>query len=835
MAQAVSIRQNRTFAYVALLLAGLALVSRVNFVVFRAFTELFSVIAACGIFVVTLNARRYIQNNYILFVGVALLFVGLFDFMNAVSYQGMVFSAGADVNLQGQFRISARILESISFVLAPLLLRRKFTYQLVVAGGALGSFLLLGLIFLGFFPPCSNSGGELTSFMRMSEHAVFLLLLTALGLLLTKRSFFDNQVLHLLLTAVALAACSELLFTVSPWSAGTTDPPGNLLKVAEFYLLYEAVLVTCLARPYDALFRGLRQDGGSLDTEHELAAAALAAGEILVLATDPHGRILSVNRGCERITGYSLAEMRGKSFWELLAPDEAQRVQGIFARIESGVPFGKSENRWVTKGGNERLLVWSARAVPLGEAANRRVIITGNDVTAGKETDGEARFKSLILDNAADPVFVYAEDGRIAYVNKAACSSTGFTEQELRAMPVQELDAPEHRELVRHRTDLLLMTGRAKFETVHLRKDRTGVPVEVSASKAVIEGRNLVTSTVRDISVRKMYQKSLRDRYNELAMLYRISATISETLNVEELFEKILDAIAEVKLLDVERRGGIFLVTGKQMRLVSHLREAETVPCFDEELQAGDCLCGLAARRGDIVVTRNVLLDRRYRWQPGGGAPASHVAIPLKAKNRLVGVMSLYLAAGSRIDEPNMQLLLSIGNQLGVALENARLYEEMRALALHDPLTGFANRRLMEIVFERSCAEARRYGECFSVIMLDVDYFKKYNDTYGHAAGDDLLVRFAGIIKEETRDIDFVVRYGGEEFLIILPETGLDEAFRAANRLRETIALKAGVTASFGVAVFSPEIGNKEELIVRADAALYLAKHKGRNRVEMAV
>jgi diguanylate cyclase (GGDEF)-like protein len=359
------------------------------------------------------------------------------------------------------------------------------------------------------------------------------------------------------------------------------------------------------------------------------------------------------------------------------------------------------------------------------------------------------------------------------------------------------------------------------------------MPVEVNACKAAIDGRKLVISTVRDISLRKMYQKALHDRYDELSMLYRISATISETLNVEELFEKILDAIVEVGLLDVDRRGGIFLVDGDRMRLVSYSREAEAVPCFDAELKPGDCLCGLAALRGDIVVTRNAPMDGRYRGQ-SDGEPASHVAIPLKAKNRLVGVISLYLAAGSRIDEPKTKILIAIGNQVGVALENARLYEEMKSLALHDPLTGFANRRLMEIVFERSCAEARRYGEPLSVIMLDIDYFKKFNDTYGHAVGDDLLVRFANVIREETRDIDFVVRYGGEEFLIILPETGLTEASQAAERLRKTIAERAGVTASFGVAAFTPGIGGKEELIVRADAALYQAKQNGRNRVETA-
>lgn len=167
-----------------------------------------------------------------------------------------------------------------------------------------------------------------------------------------------------------------------------------------------------------------------------------------------------------------------------------------------------------------------------------------------------------------------------------------------------------------------------------------------------------------------------------------------------------------------------------------------------------------------------------------------------------------------------------------ITVRSAKTFMETRTLSLHDPLTGLANRRYMEIGLREGFHMAKRYGNQLSVIMADLDDFKKYNDSRGHKDGDVLLVKIAGIILSETRRTDLAVRYGGEEFLILLRQTGLSEAVEVAERMRKSIEAETEITASFGIAAYHEDIQKAEDIVNNADKALYEAKQKGKNRVE---
>jgi diguanylate cyclase (GGDEF)-like protein len=177
--------------------------------------------------------------------------------------------------------------------------------------------------------------------------------------------------------------------------------------------------------------------------------------------------------------------------------------------------------------------------------------------------------------------------------------------------------------------------------------------------------------------------------------------------------------------------------------------------------------------------------------------------------------------------------------QIGSSLERARLFQEVQSLALIDPLTGLQNRRslfeLGRVEFARSCRTYRP----FSCLMLDIDHFKQLNDNYGHLTGDQVLQQVAECAKRSIREVDLIGRYGGEEFLIFLPETDLVTAQRVAERLRSSIEKmpmklsdqELHVTVSIGVSRKDENTLELETLIARADQALYVAKHRGRNRV----
>ncbi len=329
-------------------------------------------------------------------------------------------------------------------------------------------------------------------------------------------------------------------------------------------------------------------------------------------------------------------------------------------------------------------------------------------------------------------------------------------------------------------------------------------------------------------------EKKIVEKQEDLSILYTVSTAISQTIDIKRLLAIILDTITGLKMLNVERGGGIFLVEEDRMELVSHLGHSEKFLELHRSMRVGDCLCGLAAETGEILISANCHQDPRHTIRCPEMDAHGHIVLPLKARNRVTGVLYLYLPANFQIPEGRMKLLDSISNQIGIAIDNARLYEETKRFALHDALTGLANRRMMQIVFKRSFSRAKRNRESFSVIMLDIDRFKRYNDTHGHSAGDTILVSLAKLILKETREMDLAVRYGGEEFLILLPDTDLTKAHEIAERIRESVASNMDITVSLGVSSYSKDILTYEELIRKADEAMYRSKQGGRNRVETA-
>ncbi len=216
---------------------------------------------------------------------------------------------------------------------------------------------------------------------------------------------------------------------------------------------------------------------------------------------------------------------------------------------------------------------------------------------------------------------------------------------------------------------------------------------------------------------------------------------------------------------------------------------------------------------------------------------------PLKAEGKILGAIAAY----SNIDKLNRQeidYLIQLTNQSGLTIQRANVYAEVLKYATMDALTGLNNRRQMELRLNQEVANAKRNNRPLCCIMLDVDYFKNVNDTYGHSAGDLVLKKVSDIIKNEIREYDIACRYGGEEFLIILPQTNSKEAILVAQRLRKVIENSQtdirnlrikkvsflNVTVSIGVCSYDKNM-EAEALIQKADKGLYKAKSSGRNRV----
>jgi len=229
-------------------------------------------------------------------------------------------------------------------------------------------------------------------------------------------------------------------------------------------------------------------------------------------------------------------------------------------------------------------------------------------------------------------------------------------------------------------------------------------------------------------------------------------------------------------------------------------------------------------------------------FRPGGGLPGETLLVhPLRFRNRLQGAL---VAIGERgaFDASVGRVLSLMSNQSAAAIDLIELLEANRRLALHDGLTGLLNRRALDERLDHAVSQASRAGQPLALLMIDLDHFKKLNDTYGHTAGDVALQAAAAEIRQQVRGGDEAARYGGEEFAIILPDTDGPAAFRMAERLRKALAdrdIRFGnerirITGSCGVSATDLGYATPEALLHSADEALYASKETGRNRTSLA-
>jgi diguanylate cyclase (GGDEF)-like protein len=246
-------------------------------------------------------------------------------------------------------------------------------------------------------------------------------------------------------------------------------------------------------------------------------------------------------------------------------------------------------------------------------------------------------------------------------------------------------------------------------------------------------------------------------------------------------------------------------------------------------------------------------LGRPYAHVPGHGGPGcrhvheesqGHVCVPVFVQGQTLGVVTIWIGEiGPEAAERFLADMVAAVASIGLALFNVRLRQSLRELSIRDALTGLHNRRFAEEVLDKEFARARRSGVPFSVLMMDIDHFKRFNDSHGHEAGDRVLKEVGLLIAREFREGDVGCRFGGEEFLVLLHETGADEAFERADHFRQVLrsvpVVHAGevlgpVTISIGVAEAPRDGASPQAVVAAADAALYRAKADGRDRVVMS-
>jgi diguanylate cyclase (GGDEF)-like protein len=323
-------------------------------------------------------------------------------------------------------------------------------------------------------------------------------------------------------------------------------------------------------------------------------------------------------------------------------------------------------------------------------------------------------------------------------------------------------------------------------------------------------------------------------RYSgQIDLLSRMGATLQTCLAQDEVAAVVGPHL--VRLLP-EWSGALYLLKNSRNLLEAadmwgRQRSAQTV------FAPNDCW---ALRRGLVHVAAEALAAPRCPHADTGAI--SHVCVPLMAQGEVLGTLYLH-NSGPMLEQADQGLLSRVAGEVAQALASLRYREALRNMAIRDPLTGLFNRRYLEEYLEMEIARTHRKGAKLSVVMIDIDHFKRFNDTFGHEAGDAILREIGQFLLRQTRTGDAACRYGGEEFIVAMWEATPDAALERAETLREEVKLvrvQAGgkllppITMSLGIAAFPDHATLADDLVRAADRALYKAKFSGRDRVCVA-
>lgn len=328
-------------------------------------------------------------------------------------------------------------------------------------------------------------------------------------------------------------------------------------------------------------------------------------------------------------------------------------------------------------------------------------------------------------------------------------------------------------------------------------------------------------------------ERELRRRRVDLEALATMATRLERTIDHRAVGETLVDSVS-----DTFGFARCALLVGTHAYRLLAARGIATPLGTIISTASGSALRRAESDRRTLLVSR-LAAEADPGLQVLLGHAQNVIVVPLVAEDRSIGVLIAEhgLHRGSRVEHRVVATTERFVSHAALALHNAWLLEEVQSLAAHDALTGVANRRTFEQTLQREISRAARHGCAVGLVLLDLDHFKWINDRHGHQVGDAVLQDVAGVLQRISQDTDLVARYGGEEFVVVLPDRDQQAAADTAERIRAAVAsadVGVPVTASVGVACFPDQGADVEALVRAADAALYVAKQRGRDRVAVA-
>ena len=570
--------------------------------------------------------------------------------------------------------------------------------------------------------------------------------------------------------------------------------------------------------------------------------------------------IVRCNRGLEEILGYEPGELDGKPTRIFYKSDEDyENLFGKALPVLSAGGIAQGEVEYVRKNGGTLWLVYSGRAIDPKDLS-QGVVWVGQDIGAQKRTEAALKLalqeQQIIFDNILGSI-VIIKDGVIERCNR------GFEEM-IGVGPGEAIGLPEHTGFMsretfdnfsRHtRPDILagkIVSGEGEYQ----RKD--GSTGWVLYHGKAIDPSDLQKGSIwlgHDITERRHNETAMREANRQLehglaeveqlnrqiTMLGELTGFLQACPSAGEAFACIGDFGPR---LFAGSAGALYLAedNGDAWVEQGHWGNAESVRSLAAQSFLGsECWALRRSRAYRVDIPSDALCCPHVPVHDGQRRP--YACLPLIAQGKTFGLLyiehdEIQIAAEA---DRRHSLAVAMAEQIALSIANVQLREALLQQSIRDPLTGLYNRRFLQESLFREMAHSKRNHSTFAVLMIDVDHFKKFNDTFGHHAGDVVLQSVANVIEARFRRSDVACRFGGEEFTVLLPGTDLELAQRLANGVLEGIRDLVlshdnkpldRITASLGVAIFPQHGSSPQALIEAADAALYQAKTAGRNRV----
>lgn len=474
--------------------------------------------------------------------------------------------------------------------------------------------------------------------------------------------------------------------------------------------------------------------------------------------------------------------------------------------------------------------------------------------STSKLKENEEKYRRFFA-TSRDGTFMTSIEGQILDANDSAVRLFGYADKTdfFKANILDFYTYPEDRRIF---SGILIEKGYAEAYPVVLKK-KDGTPVDCIVTAVIVRNSNgtpvAIQGTIRDVTEKKQDEMSIRNMNRELSVMVEklearnlLSKTVSELreyLSASSSVSEIGPVITRyLKKLFPQSDGALFLLSPSKTDLETIAKWGNYSDEMEENIMSPDDCWGLRRGMNYIIEESETDVPCSHIKNPKKGV--LYACFPLVAKNEIIGLLHIRCSSHSSYDTEKRALFKETAENLtallSLAISNLRLNEKLSMLSIKDALTGLFNRRYLEETFIRESVRAKRNKSNIGIIMADIDHFKKFNDIHGHAAGDAVLKHISTLLSSSIRGCDIVCRYGGEEFVLILPDADLDNTFLRAQNIVEKIRniqfdfngmTLGSVTISMGVSAY-PEKGEKLEQLLRvADEALFRAKREGRDRV----